>query len=180
MSSAESLKYWAGGFWIWALYMVQSSCLSSDTPPTASRDHHGETPQGTLTRFLFSLSMELPYFLHCTCCLLNWFCLITFWCPLLPTKMLGMKFAGRNIDNLRYADETSLMAESKAGTKESLNESERWKRKSWLKTQLSENYDHGIWSHHFMANRWGNNGNSDRLYFLGLQNHCRWWLQPWN
>ena len=31
-----------------------------------------------------------------------------------------------------------------------------------------------------MANRWGNNGNSDRLYFLGLQNHCIWWLQPWN
>ena len=31
-----------------------------------------------------------------------------------------------------------------------------------------------------MANRWGNNGNSERLYFGGLQNHCRWWLQPWN
>ena len=31
-----------------------------------------------------------------------------------------------------------------------------------------------VWSHHFIANRWGNNGNSDRLYFLGLQNHCRW------
>ena len=31
-----------------------------------------------------------------------------------------------------------------------------------------------------MANRWGNNGNSDRLYSGGLQNHCRWWLQPWN
>ena len=31
-----------------------------------------------------------------------------------------------------------------------------------------------------MANRWENNGNSDRLCFLGLQNHCRWWLQPWN
>ena len=31
-----------------------------------------------------------------------------------------------------------------------------------------------------MANRWGNNGNNDRLYFLGLQNHCKWWLQPWN
>ena len=31
-----------------------------------------------------------------------------------------------------------------------------------------------------MANRWGNNRNSDRLYFLGLQNHCRWWLQIWN
>ena len=36
-----------------------------------------------------------------------------------------------------------------------------------LKTQHSENEDHGIHSHHFMANRWGNNGNSDRLYFLG-------------
>ena len=38
---------------------------------------------------------------------------------------------------------------------------------------------HGIRSYHFMANIWGNNGNSDRLYFLVLQKHCRWWLQPW-
>ena len=34
--------------------------------------------------------------------------------------------------------------------------------------------------HHFMANRWGKNGNSDRLHFLGLQNHCGQWLKPWN
>ena len=34
--------------------------------------------------------------------------------------------------------------------------------------------DGDFWSHHFMENRWGNNGNSDRLYFLGPQNHCRW------
>ena len=54
------------------------------------------------------------------------------------------------------------------------------KRKSWLKTQHSKNEDRGIWSHHFMANRWGNNGNSDRLYFLGLQNRFKWWLQSWN
>ena len=55
------------------------------------------------------------------------------------------------------------------------NKNRRWtiyskswgKWKSWLKTQHSENEDHGIWSHHFMANRWRNNGNSDRLYFLG-------------
>ena len=65
-------------------------------------------------------------------------------------------------------------------TKESLDESERGEWKSWLKTQYSENEDHGIWTHHFMANRWGNNGNSDRLYFGGFQNHCRWWLQPGN
>ena len=37
-----------------------------------------------------------------------------------------------------------------------------------------------FWSYHFMGNRWGNSGNSVRLYFLGLQNHYRWWLQPWN
>ena len=35
-------------------------------------------------------------------------------------------------------------------------------------------------SHHFMTNRWGKSGISDRLYFLGLQNHCGWWLQAWN
>ena len=38
---------------------------------------------------------------------------------------------------------------------------------NWLKTQHSKNADHGIQSHHFMANRWGNSGNSERLYFLG-------------
>ena len=55
-----------------------------------------------------------------------------------------------------------------AESEEELNdESERGERKSWLKAQHSENEDHGIQSHHFVANRWGNNGNSDRLYFLG-------------
>ena len=62
------------------------------------------------------------------------------------------------------------------GTKESLDESERGEWKNWLKTQHSKNYDHGIQAHHFMANRLGNSENSDRLSFLGLQNHCRWWL----
>ena len=58
------------------------------------------------------------------------------------------------------------------GTKELPIKSERGEWKSWFKTQHSKNKDHGIWSHHFMGNRWGNNGNSVRLYFLGLQNHC--------
>ena len=53
------------------------------------------------------------------------------------------------------------------GTKKPLDESERGELKSWLKAQHSENEDHGIWSHHFMANRWGNSGNSVRFYFLG-------------
>ena len=85
----------------------------------------------------------------------------------------GIKIAGRNINNLRYADDTTLMAESEEELKSLLMKA-RGERKSWLKAQHSEIEDHGIWSHHFMGNRWGNSGNSVRLYFLGLQNHCRW------
>ena len=86
----------------------------------------------------------------------------------------GIKIAGRNINNLRYADDTILMAESKEEVKSLLIKVEEESWKSWLKTQHSKNKVHGSQSHHFMANRWGNNGNSDRLYLLGLQSHCRW------
>ena len=48
-----------------------------------------------------------------------------------------------------------------------LDESERGEWKSWLKAQDSENEDHGMWSHHFTGNRWGNSGNSIWLYFEG-------------
>ena len=91
----------------------------------------------------------------------------------LEEAQAGIKIAGENINNLRHADDTTLMAESEE-LKSLLNESERGERKSWLKAQHLENKDHGIQSHHFMANRWGNSGNSDRLYFGGLQNHHRW------
>ena len=83
----------------------------------------------------------------------------------------GIKISGRNINNLRYVDDTTLMAESEE-LKSLLMK--RGERKSWLKAKHSENEDHGILSHHFMGNRWGNSGNSARLYFGGLQNHCRW------
>ena len=60
------------------------------------------------------------------------------------------------------------MAASKEKTKEPLDEkSERGEWKSWVKTQHSQNEDHSIWSHHLMKNRWGNNGNSETLYFGG-------------
>ena len=84
-----------------------------------------------------------------------------------------IKIAGRNINNLRYADDTTFMAESKEELKSLLMKVKEESGKSWLKAQHSENEDHGIGSHHFMANRWGNHGNSDRLYFLGFQNHSR-------
>ena len=91
------------------------------------------------------------------------------WNARLYESQAGIKTAGRNINNLRYADDTTFNGRKWRGTKEPLDEGERGESKSWLKTQHSENLDHGIQSHHFMANRWGNNRNSDRLYFLGLQ-----------
>ena len=54
---------------------------------------------------------------------------------------------------------TTLMAESEEELKSLLM------KVNWLKAQHSENEDHGIWSHHFMGNKWGRNGNSVRLYF---------------
>ena len=67
----------------------------------------------------------------------------------LEEAQAGIKITGRNINK-------------------PLDESERGERKSWLKAQHSENEDHGIWSHHFMGNRWGKTGKSVRLYFLGV------------
>ena len=98
----------------------------------------------------------------------------------LEEAQAGIKIARRNINNLRYADGTTLMAESEEELKSLLMKVKVESEKSWLKAQHSENEDHGNWSHHFMGNRWGNSGNSVRLCFSGLQNHCRWWLQPWN
>ena len=91
----------------------------------------------------------------------------------LDEAQAGIKIAGRTINNLRYADDTTLMAESEEELK-SLLMKVKEERKSWLKAQHSETGDHGIWSHHFMGNRWGNSGKSVRLYFSGLQNHYRW------
>ena len=83
----------------------------------------------------------------------------------------GIKIAGRNTNNLRYADDTILMAESEEELNSILMRVKEQSEKAGLKLNIQKTK---IWSHHFMAYRWGNNGNSDRLYFLGLQNHCRW------
>ena len=75
----------------------------------------------------------------------------------------------RNINNLRYTDDTTLMAESKEELKSLLMKVKEESEKAGFsfKTQHPKNEDHGIWSHHFMANRWGKNGNSERFLFWG-------------
>jgi len=85
-----------------------------------------------------------------------------------------IKIAGRNISNLRYADDTTLMAKSEEELKSLLMKVKGEREKVGLKLDIQKTKIMGIPSHHFMANGWGNNGNSDRLYFGGLQNYCRW------
>ena len=75
---------------------------------------------------------------------------------------------------LRCEDDTILIAESEEKLKSLLMKVKEESEKVGLKLSIQKNYDHGIWSHHFMGNRWGNSGNSDRLYFCGLQKHCKW------
>ena len=76
----------------------------------------------------------------------------------LDEAQAGIKIGRRNINNLRYTDDTTLMAESEEELKSLLMKVKEESEKAGLKTQHSKNEDHGIWSYHFMANRWGNNG----------------------
>ena len=84
----------------------------------------------------------------------------------------GIKITGRNINNLRYADDTTLMAESEE-LKSLLMKVKEESEKVGLKLNIRK-----LRSWHLVPitswQRWGNSGNSDRLYFSGLQNHCRW------
>ena len=90
----------------------------------------------------------------------------------LDEAQTGIKIARRNINNLRYADDTTLMAENKEELKSLLMKVKEESEKVGLKLNIQKMKI--MASSPIRANRWGNNGNRDRLYFLGLQNHCRW------
>ena len=98
----------------------------------------------------------------------------------LEEAQAGIKIAGRNINNLRYADDTTLMAESEEEVKSLLMKVKEENEKVGLKLNIQKTK--------IMASgpitSWqideATAGNSVRLYFFGLQNHWRWWLQPWN
>ena len=91
----------------------------------------------------------------------------------LDEAQAGIKIAGRNIDNLRYANDTTLMAES-----EELKSLLMKVKEESEKVGLNLNIQKTKIMASSLITSWqiggGNNGNSDRLYFLGLQNHCRW------
>ena len=94
----------------------------------------------------------------------------------LEEAQAGIKIAGRNVNNLGYADDTIHIAESEEELKGLLMKVKEESENVGLQLNIQKTKIMAS-GHNFMANRWGNSG---WLYFLGLQNHCRWWLQPWN
>ena len=84
----------------------------------------------------------------------------------LEEAQIGIKIARRNINHLRYADDTTLMAESEEELKSLSMKVKEESEKVGLKLNIQKMT--------IMGNRWGHSENSVRLYFGGLQNHCRW------
>ena len=82
-----------------------------------------------------------------------------------------IKIAGRNINNLRYADDTTLMTENEEELNSFLIKVKEDSKKDGLKLSVQKPK---IMAFNPISNSWRNNGNSDILCFLELQNHCRW------
>ena len=112
----------------------------------ASQEATGRTLYGTTDWFKIEKGVQQGYLL--SLCLFKLYAEHIMRNAFLDELQSGIKIGGRNINNLRYADDTTHMAESEEELKSLL-----MRVKSWLKTQHSKNEDHGIWSHHFMANR---------------------------
>ena len=103
------------------------------------------------------------------------------WNARLDEAQAGIKIAGRNINNLRYTNNTTLMAESEEELKSFLMKVKEESEKVGLKLNIQKTK--------IMASgpitSWQMDGETVEtvagwLYFLWLQNHFRWWLQPWN
>ena len=95
----------------------------------------------------------------------------------LDEAQAGIKIVGRNINNLRYADDTTLMAESEEELKRLLMKVKEESEKVGLQLNIQKTKimaSGPITSWEIDGETWGNSGNSVRLYFLGFQNHCRW------
>ena len=111
-------------------------------------------------------------------CLFNFYAEYIMWNAGLDEAQAGIKIARRNINNLRYADDTTLMAESKVELKSLLMKVKEESEKVGLKLKIQKIK--------IMASGPITSWQMDREtmeivtdYFLELQNHCRWWLQPW-
>jgi len=98
----------------------------------------------------------------------------------LDDSQAGIKTAGRNINNLRCADDTTQMAESKKELKSLLMKVKEESKKAGLKLNIQKTKIMASSPITSQQIEEGKIGSSDRFYFLGLQNHCKQWLQSWN
>ena len=110
-------------------------------------------------------------------CLFNLHADCIMWNVGLDEAQAEIKIAGRNINNLRYADDIALMAKSEE-LKSLLMKVKEEHEKVGFKLNIQK--PKIMASSPIFHGKWRSNGNSERLYFGGLQNHCRWWLQAWN
>ena len=92
----------------------------------------------------------------------------------LEEAQAGIKIAGRNINNLRYADDTTLMEESEEELKSLLMKTKEESEKVGLKLNIQKTKIMASSPITSWQIDWGNSGNSRLFYFGGLQNHCRW------
>ena len=102
-------------------------------------------------------------------CLFNLYSEYIMWNVALDESQAGIKISGRNINNLRYADDTTLMAESEEELKSLLMRVKGESEKDDLKLSTKKNQDHGMWSHHFMTNRRAKSWGSEDFIFLGFK-----------
>ena len=105
------------------------------------------------------------------------------WNAELDESQTEIRIARRNIDSLRYADDTILMAESKEELKSLLMKVKEESEKAGLKLNIQKTKimaSSPITSWQIEGEKVETVADSGRFYFPGLQNHCGWWLQPWN
>ena len=145
--------------------------------PYAGQEATVRTGHGTTDWFQIGKGVCLGYIL--SPCLFNLYAEYIMWNARLDEAQAGIKIARRNINNPRYADDTIFMAENEE-LKSLLMKLKEESEKLSLKLNIQETK--------IMAScpitSWKIDRETmetfERLYFFGLQNHCRWWLQPWN
>ena len=135
------------------------------------------TRHGTTDGFQIGKGVRQGYVL--SPCLFTLYAEYIMWNARLDEAQVGIKIARRNINNFRYADDTTLMTKSEEELKSLLMKVKEESEKVGLKLNIQKAK---IVASDLITS-WqidGETGNSGRLYFSGLQNHYRWWLQPWN
>ena len=163
--------------WRWVKVSLRKTIRRPYRPPEKSvcrsRSNVG-TGRGTTDWFQIGKGVDQGCIL--SPCLFNFHAEYIMWNAGLDEAQAQIKIAGRNINNFRYADDTTLMAESKAELKSPLMKVKDKSEKVGLKLNIQKIKIMALSPITFMASRRGKCGNSDRFYFLGFQNHWVQWL----